>query len=67
MANNNLVEQCESFRKNVMLSIDSLEISEAQKQLFLLNFQGFYLQMLQQMFRDNSLIEAAGTLAEIVN
>lgn len=32
-----------------MLSINNLDINEQQKQVFLLNFQAFYLQMLQQL------------------
>lgn len=49
MSQSNLVAQCETFRQSVMLSINNLDINEQQKQVFLLNFQAFYLQMLQQL------------------
>lgn len=57
MANPNLVGECETFRQSVMLSINNLDISEQQKQVFLLNFQAFYLQMLQQLSSNIQTIE----------
>lgn len=57
MTNPNLVGECETFRQSVMLSINNLDISEQQKQVFLLNFQAFYLQMLQQLSSNIQTIE----------
>ncbi len=57
MSQSNLVAQCETFRQSVMLSINNLDISEQQKQVFLLNFQAFYLQMLQQLSSNIQTIE----------
>jgi hypothetical protein len=67
MSQPSLVTQCETFRQSVMLSINSLEITEEQKQVFLLSHQSFYMQLLQQLFEQNDTEETSHALAEIVN
>jgi hypothetical protein len=67
MQQSSLVKECENYRRNVMLSIDNLDITEEQKQLFLMNHQAFYLQLLQKLFRTSESTDNSITLAEIVN
>jgi hypothetical protein len=63
-----LVKECETFRETVMLGINNLDISEAQKQVFLLSHQSFYMQLLQQLCQqNNTTAEDSHALAEIVN
>ncbi len=50
-----------------MLAIDNLEITEYQKQMFLINHQAFYLQLLQELSRNSDTPENITALAEIVN
>lgn len=52
MHETDLTKECEVFRQSVMLSINSLNITQRQKQKFLLVFQGFYLQLLNTLTAD---------------
>jgi hypothetical protein len=49
MANPNFVEQYEKFRSSMVAGINNLDIDEAQKQIFIIALQSFYLQMLRQI------------------
>jgi hypothetical protein len=49
-----LIAQCEAFRQSVMLSINAMTLTHRQKQQFLLVFQTFYLQLLQQLNADGA-------------
>ena len=40
---------CEAFRSSVMLSVNTMEISEELKALILIRFQAFYLSTLQDL------------------
>ena len=65
MSKANLIEQYEHFRASMVAGINSLEIDEQQKQIFLISLQSFYLQMLLQMPSDPQLISAELVQAEI--
>jgi hypothetical protein len=67
MSQSSLVKECETFRESVMLSINNLDITEEQKQQFVLSHQAFYLQLLQQLIEQNNTTEQVYPLAEIVN
>jgi hypothetical protein len=67
MSQPSLIQECETFRQSVMLSINNLEISEEQKQLFVLSHQAFYMQLLQQLTQQKNTAEESHALAEIVN
>ena len=66
MSKANLIEQYENFRASMVAGINSLEIDEQQKQIFLISLQSFYLQMLLQMPSDSQLISAELVQAEIL-
>jgi hypothetical protein len=63
----NMVKEAEIFRHSVMTAIDNLQVSDQQKQVFILNFQGLYLEMLPELFQANNTTESSIALAEIVN
>ena len=63
----NLIEQYENFRASMVSGINSLEIDEQQKQIFLISLQSFYLQMLLQMPSDSQLISAELVRAEMLS
>ena len=63
----NLIEQYENFRASMVSGINSLEIDEQQKQIFLISLQSFYLQMLLQMPSDSQLISAELVQAEMLS
>ena len=46
MKDPNLTNQYENFRSSVVAAINSLDIDEAQKQIFMMSLQVLYLQML---------------------
>ena len=66
MSKANLIEQYENFRASMVAGINSLEIDEQQKQIFLISLQSFYLQMLLQMPSDSQLISAELIQAEML-
>ena len=66
MSKANLIEQYEHFRASMVAGINSLEIDEQQKQIFLISLQSFYLQMLLQMPSNSKLISAELVQAEIL-
>lgn len=49
MPDSSLINQYENFRSSVLAGINSLEIDEAQKQIFTISLQAFYLQMLRSI------------------
>ena len=66
MSKANLIEQYENFRASMVAGINSLEIDQQQKQIFLISLQSFYLQMLLQMPSDSKLISAELIQAEML-
>jgi hypothetical protein len=67
MSQNNLVQECETFRQSVMLSINNLDISEEQKQVFLVSHQLFYMQMLRQLIEKKNTMGESDALTEIID
>ena len=66
MSKANLIQQYEHFRASMVAGINSLEIDQQQKQIFLISLQSFYLQMLLQMPSDSKLISAELIQAEML-
>jgi hypothetical protein len=43
------ITACEAFRSSVMLSVNSMPVSDDLKASLVIRFQGFYLSMLQEL------------------
>lgn len=67
MQNSSLVDQYENFRSSMVAGINSLEIDESQKQIFMMSLQSFYLQMLHQIPNQQAQISANIIHPEIIN
>jgi hypothetical protein len=67
MAKSSLIDQYENFRSSMVSGINSLEIDEAQKQIFMISLQNFYLQMLHQIPNDLPTISGELIHPEIMN
>jgi hypothetical protein len=67
MSQNSLVQDCETFRQSVMLSINNLDVDEEQKQVFLMSHQLFYMQLLKQLLDKKNTVSESHSIVEIVN
>jgi hypothetical protein len=67
MSQNSLVQDCETFRQSVMLSINNLDVDEEQKQVFLMSHQLFYMQLLKQLLDKKNTASESHSIVEIVN
>jgi hypothetical protein len=61
-----LIDQYENFRSSMVSGINNLEIDEAQKQIFMISLQTFYLKMLLQIPQVSTLISSEFVEAEIL-
>lgn len=67
MRDSSLINQYENFRGSVVGAINSLDIDESQKQIFMISLQSFYLQMLRQIPNDLPAISGELIHPEIIN
>jgi hypothetical protein len=67
MGNSNLVEQYEKFRSSMVAGINNLDIDEAQKQIFIIALQSFYLQMLRQIPNNSTTINGEIIYPDVMN
>lgn len=67
MKDSSLINQYENFRVSMVAGINSLEIDEAQKQVFMIALQAFYLQMLRQIPNDLPTISGDIIYPDVMN
>jgi hypothetical protein len=67
MKDSSLINQYETFRGSVVGAINSLDVDEAQRQVFMIALQAFYLQMLRQIPNDLPTISGELIYPDVMN
>jgi hypothetical protein len=61
------INKYEDFRSAMVGAINSLDLEESERQVFLISLQQFYMQMLMQIPNDSVVINGELVKPEIIN
>jgi hypothetical protein len=67
MTKASLINKYEDFRSAMVGAINSLDLEESERQIFLISLQQFYMQMLLQIPNNSPVITGELVKAEIIN
>jgi hypothetical protein len=67
MTKTSLINKYEDFRSMMVGGINSLDLEESERQVFLISLQQFYMQMLLQIPNDSIVISSELIHPEIIN